>query len=53
MKSKEYNIGEAVPKSNSKIVVPDVKLQKQNTICGFYVDIVADITTRNSELKDT
>jgi hypothetical protein len=26
MKSKEYNIGEAVPKSNSKIVVPEVKL---------------------------
>jgi hypothetical protein len=26
MKSKEYNIGEAVPKSNRKIVVPEVKL---------------------------
>jgi hypothetical protein len=26
MKSKEYNIGEAVPQSNSKVVVPEVQL---------------------------
>jgi hypothetical protein len=26
MKSKEYNIGETVPKYNSNIVVPEVKL---------------------------